>query len=190
MSFPAKQISTDKPLKELPFSNAQAGDIQRMIDWLKSAPSEQRNPKTFQALFIGPPGSGKKSTAIHIAQETNLDIFKIDTSELLSKYIGETEKNLEIVFARAEEKNWILYFDEADSLFGKRNNGSNGNGNGTDEKHHSVEINTLLRSIQFYPGLAILTTKKKKKIDPSYLERFNAIVDFCDSEKEDKENKP
>ncbi len=179
MSFPAKQISTDKPLKELPFNNNQEGDVQRMIDWLKSAPAEERNPKTFQALFIGPAGSGKKSTAIHIAQETNCDIFKIDTSELLTKYIGKTEENLEILFTRAEQKHWILYFDEADSLFGKKNNASNGNGNGTDEKHHSVEINTLLRSIQFYPGLVILTTKKKKKIDSSYLSHFNAIVDFC-----------
>ena len=184
MSFPAKQISTDKSLKELPFHSNQAGDVQRIIDWLKSAPAEQRNPKTFQALFIGPAGSGKKSTAIHIAQETNCDIFKIDTSELLTKYIGETEKNLEILFARAEEKNWILYFDEADSLFGKKGNSANGNGNGSDEKHSSVEINSLLRSIRFYPGLVILTTKKKKKIDPSYLQSFNAIVDFCDSEKE------
>ena len=187
MSFPAKQISTDKPLKELPFNSNQAGDIQRMIDWLKSAPAGQRDPKTYQTLFIGPAGSGKKSTAIHIAQETYCDIFKIDTSELLTKYIGKTEENLEILFTRAEQKHWILYFDEADSLFGKKNPESNGNGNGTDEKNHSVEINSLLRSIQFYPGLVILTTKKKKKIDPAYLERFNAIVDFCASEKEDGE---
>jgi SpoVK/Ycf46/Vps4 family AAA+-type ATPase len=178
MSFPAKQISTDKPLKELPFSEQQAADIQRMIDWLKSGNPQEREPKTFQALFIGPPGSGKKSTAIHIAQETQCDIFKIDTCELLTKYIGKAEENLEILFTRAEQKQWILYFDEADSLFGK----NNGNGNGKEEKQASIEINSLLRSIRFYPGLVILTTKKKKKIDPSYLAGFNAILDFNDDE--------
>ena len=184
MSFPAKQISTEKTLKELPFGSNLAGDVQRMIDWLR-IPSEERDPKTFQALFIGTPGSGKKSTAIHIAQETNCDIFKIDTSELLTKYIGKAEENLEILFTRAEQKHWILYFDEADALFGKKSIHANGNGNGADEKQPSVEINSLLRSIQYYPGLVILTTKKKKKIDPSYHSRFNAILDFCDSDKED-----
>ena len=184
MSFPAKQISTDKPLKELPFGEQQAGDIQRMIDWVKSADADQREPKTFQALFIGPAGSGKKSTAIHIAQETQCDIFKIDTSELLTKYIGKAEENLEILFTRAEQKHWILYFDEADSLFGKNNGVANNKGNGTDTKHTSVEIDSLLRSIQFYPGLVILTSKKKKKIEPSYLSRFNAIVDFDSSDNE------
>lgn len=182
MSFPAKQISTDKPLKELPFTEQHAHEIQRMIDWLKSADAAAREPKTFQALFVGPPGSGKKSTAIHIAQETGCDIFKIDTCELLTKYIGKAEENLEILFTRAEQKHWILYFDEADSLFGKKNGTPNGNGHGKEEKQASIEINSLLRSIQFYPGLVILTTKKQKKIDPSYLSSFNAIVDFSEEE--------
>lgn len=149
MSFPAKQISTDKQLNELPFSKQQEGDIQRMVDWLKSGEAEQREPKTFQALFIGPPKSGKKSTGIYIAQESDCDIFKIDTSELLTRYIGEAEKNLEILFTRAEQKHWILYFDEADSLFGKKNSSSNGNGN--DEKHTSVEINTCYAASGFIP---------------------------------------
>ena len=92
---------------------------------------------------------------------------------VVSKYIGETEKNLELLFARAEDKDWILFFDEADALFGKRTNVRDAH-----DKYANQEVSYLLQRIEDYDGLVILATNMKNNIDDAFLRRFNSVVKF------------
>ncbi|WP_431214056.1 ATP-binding protein [Puia sp. P3] len=101
------------------------------------------------------------------------DVYKIDLSMVVSKYIGETEKNLELLFARAEDKGWILFFDEADALFGKRTSVRDAN-----DKYANQEVSYLLQRIEDFNGLIILATNMKNNIDEAFIRRFNAILRF------------
>lgn len=175
MAFPAKQITTEKSWEDLKLREEIHSRVHDMINWVKlntnSADPNKTKPTGCRALFYGPPKSGKKTTAAFIAKEAGRDIYKIDLSQLTSKYIGETEKNLEVIFARAEEKGWILYFDEADELFGKKEDKD-------DDKYSTMELSYLLNSIWHYPGLVIIVAKKKKKIDEKYLAKFDSMLEF------------
>ena len=179
MAFPAKQITTNKSWKDLDLDPSLKTQVDEMIIWVKARDQSQDGTgKGYKALFHGPPKSGKKTAAAYIAKETGRDIYKIDLSQLISKYVGETEKNLEVLFARAEEKKWILYFDEADDLFGKQAEGKE-----ADDKYGNTEIFYLLQNIWHYPGLMILTTKKKEKIEESTMVKFNAVLNFPSNKK-------
>jgi SpoVK/Ycf46/Vps4 family AAA+-type ATPase len=127
----------------------------------------------YRALFYGPPGTGKTFTAKILGHELNKEVFKIDLSMVVSKYIGETEKNLELLFARAENKDWILFFDEADALFGKRTNVRDAH-----DKYANQEVSYLLQRIEDYNGLIILATNMKNNMDDSFVRRFNSILKF------------
>ena len=124
-------------------------------------------------LFIGASGTGKKTFASFIGQQLGKDVFRIDLSMIVSKYIGETERNLESVFARAESKDWILFFDEADALFGKRTNVRDAH-----DKYANQEVAYLLQRIENYNGLVILATNKKNNIDEAFKRRVNTIIHF------------
>ena len=100
-------------------------------------------------------------------------MYRIDLSQVVSKYIGETEKNLEKVFNKAEHKDWILFFDEADALFGKRSNVTNAH-----DKYANQEVSYLLQRVEDFPGLIILASNYKSNIDAAFIRRFNAIVPF------------
>ena len=181
MAFPVKQITTEKTWEDLKLREEIHSRVHDMINWVKNNPLKPEDPNKpkptgCRALFYGPPKSGKKTTAAFIAKETGRDIYKIDLSQLTSKYIGDTEKNLEIIFARAEEKGWILYFDEADELFGKKENGKKDKDD--DDKYSGMEMSYLLNNIWHYPGLVIVVAKKKKKIDEKYLAKFDSMLDF------------
>ena len=127
----------------------------------------------YRTLFWGPHGSGKKSFTAHIAGELNKDAYTIDVSMIVSKYIGETEKNLELLFARAEDKGWILFFDEADALFGKRTNVKDSH-----DRYANQAIDYLLQRIEDFNGLIILSTNMKNNIDSAFVRRFNSILHF------------
>lgn len=129
--------------------------------------------KGYRTLFYGPPGSGKTLTAQLLGKELKKDVFKIDLSMVVSKYIGETEKNLEQLFAKAEDKNWILFFDEADALFGKRTNVRDAH-----DKYANQEVSYLLQRIEDYNGLIILATNMKNNVDDAFVRRFNSILKF------------
>lgn len=101
------------------------------------------------------------------------DVYRVDLSQVVSKYIGETEKNLEKVFFKAENKEWILFFDEADALFGKRSNVSSAH-----DKFANQEVSYLLQRVEDYQGLIILASNFKNNIDQAFVRRFNAIVHF------------
>lgn len=125
------------------------------------------------ALFSGPSGTGKTLAAEVIAAELELDLFRIDLSQVVSKYIGETEKNLRSVFDAAEEGGAILLFDEADALFGKRSEVKDSH-----DRFANIEIGYLLQRMEAYRGLAILTTNLRSALDSAFLRRIRFFVQF------------
>jgi hypothetical protein len=124
-------------------------------------------------LFAGPSGTGKTLAAEVLANALRLDLYRIDLSQVVSKYIGETEKNLRCVFDAAEEGSAILLFDEADALFGKRSEVKDSH-----DRYANIEISYLLQRMEAYRGLAILTTNMKNVIDPAFLRRLRFVVNF------------
>ena len=125
------------------------------------------------ALFSGPSGVGKTMVAEVLARHLELDLFRIDLAGVVSKYIGETEKNLKRVFDAAEASGAILFFDEADALFGKRTEVKDSH-----DRYANIEINYLLQRMEDYRGLAILATNMKSHLDPAFLRRLRFIVDI------------
>jgi AAA+ superfamily predicted ATPase len=129
--------------------------------------------KGLNVLFSGPPGTGKTMAAEVIAGELQLDLFKIDLSQVVSKYIGETEKNLDRIFTAAEGANGILFFDEADALFGKRSEVRDAH-----DRYANIEIGYLLQKMEEYEGVAILATNLRQNLDDAFLRRLQSIVEF------------
>lgn len=125
------------------------------------------------ALFAGPSGTGKTMAAEVLANDLQLDLYRIDLSQVVSKYIGETEKNLRRVFDAAEEGGAILLFDEADALFGKRSEVKDSH-----DRYANIEVSYLLQRMEAYRGLAILTTNLKKVLDTAFMRRIRFIVQF------------
>jgi len=125
------------------------------------------------ALFAGPSGTGKTMAAEVLANQLRLDLYRIDLSSVMSKYIGETEKNLRRVFDAAEESGAILLFDEADAMFGKRSEVKDSH-----DRYANIEVSYLLQRMEAYRGLAILTTNMRSALDPAFLRRLRFVVQF------------
>lgn len=138
--------------------------------------------KGLNAMFWGPPGSGKTMAAEVIAKELSLELYKIDVSQIVSKYIGETEKNLAKIFAEAETSNSILFFDEADALFGKRSEIKDAH-----DRYANVETSYLLQKMEEYDGIVILATNLLQNIDEAFIRRLHFSVQFPFPEKEQRE---
>jgi SpoVK/Ycf46/Vps4 family AAA+-type ATPase len=129
--------------------------------------------KGLNVLFSGPSGTGKTMAAEVIANELRLDLYKIDLSCVVSKYIGETEKNLAGIFREAETANALLFFDEADALFGKRSEVKDSH-----DRYANIEIGFLLQRMEEYEGVVILATNMKKNMDEAFVRRMHFTVDF------------
>jgi hypothetical protein len=125
------------------------------------------------ALFAGASGTGKTLAAEVLARELRLDLYRIDLSQVVSKYIGETEKNLRRVFEAAEGSGAVLLFDEADALFGKRSEVKDSH-----DRYANIEVGYLLQRMEAYSGLAILTTNQRGALDPAFLRRIRFIIEF------------
>jgi hypothetical protein len=125
------------------------------------------------ALFSGPTGTGKTMAADILANHLELDLYRIDLAGVVSKYIGETEKNLRNVFDTAEESGALLFFDEADALFGKRSEIKDSH-----DRYANIEINYLLQRMEDYRGLAILCTNRRSALDRAFLRRLRFLVEF------------
>jgi len=125
------------------------------------------------ALFTGQPGTGKTMAADILAGELELDLYKIDLSSVVSKYIGETEKNLARIFAEAETSNAVLFFDEADALFGKRTEVKDSH-----DRYANLEISYLLQKMDEYEGVVILATNLRENLDDAFVRRIRFIVEF------------
>jgi len=126
------------------------------------------------AVFSGPSGTGKTMAAEVIANELGIDLFKIDLSMVVNKYIGETEKNLKRVFDAAEGGGAVLLFDEADALFGKRSEVKDSH-----DRYANIEVGYLLQRMESYRGLAILTTNMKNSLDSAFMRRIRFMVNFA-----------
>tara|TARA_R110000744_G_scaffold14192_3_gene40534 strand:- start:1819 stop:3777 length:1959 start_codon:yes stop_codon:yes gene_type:complete len=127
----------------------------------------------FKVLFTGPPGTGKTLAATLLGKASNMDVYRIDLSMVVSKYIGEIEKNLLSVFDLAENKDWILFFDEADALFGKRDNTLD-----SDVRYDNQLVSFLLQRMEDFNGLVILCSNFKKNFDKAFFRRFQLVLDF------------
>jgi SpoVK/Ycf46/Vps4 family AAA+-type ATPase len=135
----------------------------------------------YRALFHGPPGTGKTLTATLLGKATGRDVYRVDLSTVVSKYIGETEKNLAALFDQARHRDWILFFDEADALFGKRTSVKDAH-----DRYANQEISYLLQRVEDFEGLVILATNFRANIDEAFLRRFNAIIRFSVPSEEER----
>ncbi len=133
-------------------------------------------------LFSGPTGTGKTMAAEVLARELEVDIYRIGLSKVVSKYIGETEKNLDGIFAAAERASAVLFFDEADALFGKRSEVKDSH-----DRYANTDVEYLLLRLSEYPGLVILNTNSRKVQDEAFIRRLQFIVKFSPPSQEAKE---
>lgn len=127
----------------------------------------------YRALFHGPPGTGKTLTAALLGARLGLEVRRVDLSQTVSKYIGETEKNLAAVLDRAEQRQWLLVFDEADALFGKRSETQNAH-----DRYANQEVAYLLQRLESFSGVVILATNLPTNLDGAFLRRFESVVYF------------
>ena len=134
-----------------------------------------------KVLFAGESGTGKTMGAQVLGAELGLDLFRVDLATVVSKYIGETEKNLERIFSAADGSNAILFFDEADALFGKRSEVSDSH-----DRYANIEVAYLLQRMEAYPGAVILATNYKRNIDDAFIRRLDFVIDFPFPEADDR----
>ena len=129
--------------------------------------------KGLNVLFTGPSGTGKTMAAEVLASELSLDLYQIDLSSVVSKYIGETEKNLSAIFREAEQSQALLFFDEADALFGKRTEVKDAH-----DRYANIEVNYLLQRVEQYEGVVILATNLQQNLDDAFLRRMQEVLEF------------
>jgi SpoVK/Ycf46/Vps4 family AAA+-type ATPase len=134
-----------------------------------------------KVLFAGESGTGKTMAAQVLGAQLGLDMFRVDLATIVSKYIGETEKNLERIFSAADGSNAILFFDEADALFGKRSDVSDSH-----DRYANIEVAYLLQRMEAYPGAVILATNFRRNIDDAFARRLDFVIDFPFPEAEDR----
>ncbi|MCW3090727.1 MAG: ATPase family associated with various cellular [Ferruginibacter sp.] len=180
MEFPAKRLTTQMNWNDLVVEDYTMQQLDELRIWLEHSPKLYKDwgmakklKMGYKALFHGAPGTGKTLTAAVLGKLYNLDVYRIDLSMVISKYIGETEKNLEKVFKKAENKNWILFFDEADALFGKRTGITDAH-----DKYANQEIAYLLQRLEDYPGLVILASNMRNNVDEAFTRRLQSIIHF------------
>ncbi len=178
MDFPAEYITTELTEKELVLPENTLTQLRELENWVRyqEVMMQQWNMKRwlkpgYRALFHGPPGTGKTLAALILGKKTGKDVFRIDLSMVVSKFIGETEKNLARLFERSKNKGWILFFDEADALFGKRTNIRDAH-----DKYANQEVAYLLQRIENHDGLVILASNFKANIDDAFIRRFQSVI--------------
>ena len=180
INFPAKRLETGLDWSDLVLADNTLEAVEEIRDWLQHGPTLLNDwglinkiKPGYKTLFYGPPGTGKTLTASLLGKSNGLDVYRIDLSMVVSKFIGETEKNLSNVFDQAEDKNWILFFDEADSLFGKRTQTSSSN-----DRYANQEVSYLLQRIEDFTGVVILATNLKANLDDAFSRRFQSMIYF------------
>ncbi|WP_052272912.1 ATP-binding protein [Flavihumibacter solisilvae] len=178
--FPARRLTTSMDWTDLVVDEFTAQQLDELRVWLKYGKvlatdwgMQKKLKPGYKVLFHGPPGTGKTLTASLLGKLYHLDVYRVDLSTVISKYIGETEKNLENVFRKAENKNWILFFDEADALFGKRTNISDAH-----DRYANQEIAYLLQRLEDYAGLVILASNMRSNVDEAFTRRLQSIIHF------------
>jgi hypothetical protein len=178
--FPAQKLETGMEWDDLVLPTRTLAEIRELEAWVRHGnvllddwQMRRKLRPGCRALFYGPPGTGKTVTASVLGKVTGHDVFRVDLSMVVSKYIGETEKNLATLFDRAEHKDWILFFDEADALFGKRTQVRDAH-----DRYANQEVSFLLQRIETFGGLAILASNLAGNVDESFARRFEHLVHF------------
>ncbi|WP_296382165.1 ATP-binding protein [Winogradskyella sp.] len=180
MDFPAEKITTKLSWEDLVLNEVTMRGIEEINLWLSYNEtlmgewglSKMIKPG-YRALFYGSPGTGKMLTATLLGKVSNRDVYRVDLSMIVSKYIRETEKNLAKVFDIAEHKGWILFFDEADALFGKRTAVNSSN-----DRYANQQTSYLLQRIEGFSGVVILASNFKANIDEAFTRRFQSMIHF------------
>ena len=178
--FPAKAITTSLVWEDLVLEDHLKEELNDISLWIQHSDTlmkgwglQKQLKRGYRALFYGPPGTGKTLAASLMGKQLGLEVYCVDLSLIVSKYIGETEKNLAKVFDQAEKRQWVLFFDEADALFGKRTATSSSN-----DRHANQEIAYLLQRIEDYDGIIILASNLKGNLDEAFLRRFQSMLYF------------
>jgi len=178
--FPAQKIKTKLEWEDLIVEPHVLEEVEEILNWLKYKETmmNEWNLQKFlkpgyRSLFYGPPGTGKTLTVSLLGKTSGRDVYRVDLSKIVSKYIGETEKNLANIFDQAENKEWILFFDEADAIFGKRTSTSDAK-----DRYANQEIAYLLQRMEDFPGLLILATNLKSNMDEAFARRFQSMIYF------------
>jgi len=178
--FPAKRINTEMDWEDLVLDSVTLEDVLEIKSWLAHGETllyelglAKKIKPGYRSLFHGPPGTGKTLTASLLGKSFERDVYRIDLSAVISKYIGETEKNLEKIFQKAELRDWILFFDEADALFGKRTKISSSH-----DRFANQEVSYLLQRVEDYPGVVILASNMRANLDDAFVRRFQSIIHF------------
>lgn len=178
--FPAKRMSTELHWDDLVVSNSLKSGLDDIASWLQHEGKIRSQwslsaiiKPGYRCLFHGPPGTGKTLAATLLGKRHNMEVYRIDLSMVVSKYIGETEKNLGQVFDRASHQRWVLFFDEADALFSKRTETSSSN-----DRYANQEVAYLLQRIEDFAGVVVLATNLKDNLDEAFLRRFQQVLHF------------
>lgn len=178
--FPAKRLQTALDWDDLILPAPVLDKLDHILAWLDHRDLilsdwglGRQVGRGYKALFYGPPGTGKTLTATLLGKRSGLDVYRVDLSMVVSKYIGETEKNLGIIFDLAAERDWILFFDEADALFGSRTTTSSSH-----DRYANQEVSYLLQRVEECQSLVILATNLRTNIDDAFFRRFQASVGF------------
>lgn len=180
VDFPAKRLETGLQWDDIVFSPQTSEQLEELCAWLEHETElldiwqfRKYIKPGYRCLFYGPPGTGKTLTASLLGKLSGRAVYRIDLSQLVSKYIGETEKNLEKIFTHAERRNWILFFDEADAIFGKRTAV-----NDAHDRYANQGTSYLLQRIEDCPNVVILASNNKANIDDAFYRRFQSTVYF------------
>ncbi len=179
-AFPAERITTQLDWEDVVLDSTIMKQLNEITTWLEHGDKllnewglGKKIKPGYRALFYGPPGTGKTLTATLLGKISKRNVYRIDLSMIVSKYIGETEKNLSKIFDMAEQKNWILFFDEADSLFGKRTSTQSSN-----DRYANQQTGYLLQRVEAFPGIVILASNLKSNMDDAFTRRFQSIIHF------------
>lgn len=180
LRFPAQRLETALSWEHLVLPARTLAEVRELENWVLHAEvlmdeweMRRKLRPGCRALFFGPPGTGKTMTATLLGKATGREVYKVDLSMVISKYIGETEKNLAGLFDKAEHKGWILFFDEADALFGKRTQVRDSH-----DRYANQEVSFLLQRVETYDGLVILASNLANHVDEAFARRFEHLVHF------------
>ncbi len=178
--FPARRIRTALNWDDLVLTQTVREQVSEVTKWVQHRETLRQDwgmagrlRPGYRALFYGPPGTGKTLTATLLGEATGREVYRVDLSAVVSKYIGETEENLGSLFDQAHHRDWILFFDEADALFGKRTGVKDSH-----DRYANQQVSYLLQRVEDFDGLVILASNLRANMDEAFLRRFNSTIHF------------
>ena len=179
-TFPAQPITTPLEWSDLVLDEATQRDVADIVTWVRHHDMlmnewrlARRLKPGFRSFFHGPPGTGKTLTACLLGKQVGLPVYRVDLAKIMSNYIGEAGTSVHDLFESAQREHWILFFDEADALFGKRTERQSANDRAAD-----LQAAYLLRKIEDYPWVAITATNLQSHVDDAFARRFQSVIQF------------